>query len=64
MEKLWHIHFASGHTLECIRRRKPVRLAEAYSRKRAADGLPYGDYIICGPTCRVYGSVFSLGGRR
>ena len=46
--KCYHIHFSNGYTIECCRRRKPVRLAAAFSRKRAANGSLYGSYVIVG----------------
>ena len=46
--KYWHIHFENGLVIECFRRHKPVRLAQAYSRKRATNGTYYGSYMIVG----------------
>jgi hypothetical protein len=42
----WHIQFENGYAIECYRRHRPVRLASAFSQKKAANGSVYGDYTI------------------
>ena len=44
--KYYHIHFQNGYTIECYRQRKPIRLAAAFSRKRAANGSLYGLFAM------------------